>query len=131
MCLGQAQTCFSIFGLDDCVALGFQCIADQLPHRFFILHQKNGFRPTTNRLESFHRSESFGRTFHLREIDPKGRPTTHFALSENVPATLFHDAVDGREPQSGAFAFFLGGEERFEDAGLDFLVHSQTRIGNG
>src|SRR5664279_6188808 len=35
-----------------------------------------------------------------------------------------------RQTQSGAFAFFLGGEERFEDPRLGFVVHARARVGH-
>ncbi len=44
---------------------------------------------------------------------------------------LLHDAMNGGEPQSGALAHRLGGEERLEQAGHGRLVHSAARIGHG
>ena len=52
-------------------------------------------------------------------------------MGEDVSIALFDDAIDGGEAEAGAFAFFLGGEEGFEDAGLSFLVHAVAGIGHG
>ena len=51
-------------------------------------------------------------------------------MREDVSIALLHDAVHGRQAKPGAFAFFFGGEEGLEDAGLRFLVHAMPGIGN-
>jgi hypothetical protein len=52
-------------------------------------------------------------------------------LHEDVASALLDDAVDGGESEAGAFAFFFGGEERFEDAGLGFAVHALAVVADG
>src|SRR5208282_535310 len=54
-----------------------------------------------------------------------------FALHENVSAALLDDAVDRREAETCAFAFFFRGEERFEDAGLGVAVHALAVVADG
>src|SRR3546814_2483975 len=45
------------------------------------------------------------------KVDGEGRALAGHRIGEDVPARLLDDAVDGREPQPGALAGFLGGEE--------------------
>src|SRR3569832_586468 len=42
-----------------------------------------------------------------------------------------HNAVDGREAQTGAAADHLGGEERLEDPVADLLVDADPIVGDG
>ena len=44
---------------------------------------------------------------------------------------LLDDAIDGRQPQSGAFANFLGREEGLEDPIQNRLVHAATGVCHG
>src|ERR1700730_659808 len=46
-------------------------------------------------------------------------------------AALLDDAVDGGEAEAGSRAGLLGGEERFEDAGLGGGFHTVAGVGNG
>ena len=64
------------------------------------------------------------------EVNAKGCAASRFALREDVASALLDDSVDRRKPQAGAFAFFLGGEEWFENARLGFSVHACAGIGN-
>ena len=50
-----------------------------------------------------------------REVDLEGRAETGLGVDLHVPAGLGDDAVDRREPEAGAVAGLLGGEERLED----------------
>ena len=45
-------------------------------------------------------------------------------------AALGHDAVHGRQPQAGALADLLGGEERLEDPRERLLVHALAGVGH-
>src|SRR3546814_5251750 len=49
------------------------------------------------------------------KVDGEGRALAGHRIGEDVPARLLDDAVDGREPQPGALAGFLGGEEGLEN----------------
>ena len=70
----------------------------------------------------------FRRLFDPRQINPEGGAASRFALHHHVSATLLDDAVDRRESQAGAFAFFLGGEKRLEDSRLRFFVHAHAGV---
>src|SRR5579862_1515033 len=64
----------------------------------------------------------------LREENLESCPAAHFAMHLDVAVTLLHNAVNGRQPHSGAFSFFLCGEERFEDSGVRFGIHADSVI---
>src|SRR3546814_17721428 len=49
------------------------------------------------------------------KVDGEGRALAGHRIGEDVPARLLDDAVAGREPQPGALAGFLGGEEGLEN----------------
>ena len=54
-----------------------------------------------------------------------------FALHQDIPATLFYDAIHRGEAEAGALAFFFGGEKWFENSGLRFLVHAHSGVAHG
>src|SRR5687767_1686654 len=58
-----------------------------------------------------------------RQEDTEGRPPALFALDLDRAPALADDAVRGREPEPGALADLLRGEERLEDAQPRLLVH--------
>ena len=65
------------------------------------------------------------------EINGEDGAAAELALDEDVAATLLDDAVNGGKSEASAFAFFLGGEERLEDAGLSFAVHALAGVADG
>ena len=54
-------------------------------------------------------------TFRARQVDPHGRALAGLAVDLDVAAGLLDEAVDHAEPEAGALALGLGGEERLED----------------
>src|SRR5690349_13436478 len=61
-----------------------------------------------------------------RKVDMEGSSLAQFGLHLEVASALRDDAVDRRQPQSGAV--FLGGEKRLENTGLRFPAHAAPRI---
>ena len=55
-----------------------------------------------------------------REVQPERRAPADLAVDEHEPADLLQRAVHHRQPEPGAFADLLGGEERLEDVRLRF-----------
>jgi len=67
----------------------------------------------------------------LREIEGEASAVAGGGVDMDEATALLDDAVDSGETEAGAFAGLLGGEERFEDAGLGGGVHAVTGVGNG
>lgn len=59
-----------------------------------------------------------------RQPDAEGRPAPKLAFNGNGAAVTCDDAMHHRQAQTRAFAFRLGGEERFEYASASGLVHA-------
>src|SRR5205814_66890 len=66
----------------------------------------------------------------LGQTNPEGRARAGLALHFDGPAALLDDAVDGRQTEPRAFAFFLRREERLEDLRHDLGGHSRARVGD-
>ena len=59
--------------------------------------------------------------------DVEGAALADFAADFDPALVLLDNAIDGGQAQAGAFADFLGGEERLEDAGHGGGVHAAAR----
>ena len=74
-------------------------------------------------------SGGFGhRLGHAREIEFESGSLPRFAVDPDISAGLFDHAVNRGQPQSGALAFFLGGEEGLENAAAGFGVHAVAGV---
>ncbi len=62
------------------------------------------------------------------EVHGERRALPRRALDADVAAALFDDPVHGSQPQAGAAADRLGGEERLEQPGLHLLRHPAAGI---
>ena len=51
-----------------------------------------------------------------RQIEAHRGAASYFGIDAHLSAGLPHEAVDHRQPEAGALAERLGGEERFERA---------------
>ena len=58
------------------------------------------------------------------------RALVHFALNGDMAPGLFAEAIDHRQPQAGALADRLGGEERIEGAADGALRHAAAIVGD-
>ena len=65
-----------------------------------------------------------------RQIDVERRAVTELAVDADGAAAARHDAVDGRQPQAGALARLLRGEERLEQTRLHVGRHARPGIGH-
>src|SRR5580700_11761542 len=63
-----------------------------------------------------------------REVNLKGSALSWGAVDANVSITLFYDAVNRGESESGAFAPLFGGEERFKDMCERTGVHARASV---
>ena len=64
------------------------------------------------------------------EVEFEGCAMRRFAVNPDVAAALFHNAVHDRQPQAGAFAHFLGGEEGIENARQNRFVDAGPGVAN-
>src|ERR1700736_2687294 len=62
------------------------------------------------------------------QVDPELRPDIRLTVHPDEPVALLHDAVDHGEPQAGAAANLLRGEERLEDLEPRRLLHADAGI---
>src|SRR5260221_10048254 len=128
--LGDAEAALAIFSFEHLVTTRGQGYAHQFADGFLVFHQQDGFASAYFALLDFGGFQLFGGFFHARQINMESRARSGLAFGENVSIALLDDAVNGREAEAGAFSLFLGGKERFKDAGLSFLVHAVAGIGN-
>jgi len=74
-------------------------------------------------------SRWFRRRTRRREKESEGGTFADFAIHHNPALVLLNDAVDGGQPEAGAFAGFLGGEKGFEQMAQGRAVHATAGIG--
>src|ERR1700719_3648429 len=128
---GEGEGGVAVLGLEDAIAAGLESLANELADGIFVLDEENGFGSAGGGGRNWSGTVSFGGLVDAREINGEDCDASEFALDEDVSAALFDDAVDGGESEAGAFAFFFGGEKRFEDASLGFAVHALAGIADG
>src|SRR5581483_2937474 len=104
-------------GFQDPIAVRFEDAGNQLAHRQLVFDHKNGFRSAAG--------DEFGGALFGggggggaggRQEDVKGGADIEFAGDFNPTLVLLDNPIDRGEAKAGAFANFLGGEERLEDA---------------
>ena len=146
--VGQEQTRFSwlcclprhrgprtpVSAESDAGTLPFEDAADEFAERRIVLDDEDGFVAAARRLTGLARG-LFPREPHRTATagDRRGRlsrgPTSHQWTFD--PAQLIDDAVNGGEPEAGAFADLLGGEERFKNAAKRFGIDPAAAISDG
>src|SRR3990172_7387635 len=122
MSLEELEGLGSVAGGEDIVAAALQDRAGELEQIRIVLHHQNRLASARDRSRRI-RSELLGSAVDLGEVDHERGPFPGLALDPDVPAALFDDAVDGGEPEAGAFSFLLRREERLEDAGTVLLIY--------
>src|SRR6185503_1180458 len=104
-------------------------LAGQLAHVRLVLDEQD-------RLRAAHLAAALGRLLgtsvlrraRARQIEVERRALTLSAPDADVAAVLLHDAVDHREPETGAAALVLRREERLEDPRLDLGAHPEAVV---
>src|SRR5690606_18046808 len=96
--------------------------------RGFILDQQDPLVTTADRARE--RGIRSQRLVGTRQVDFHRRTAPAFAVNPHLSAALFDDSKDGRQPEAGAAAYFFGGEEWFEDAGLGRRIHTHPVVGD-
>jgi len=62
-----------------------------------------------------------------REVELEGSAWPGFAVNPDIAAELLNHAIHGGQPQARAFALFLGGEKRLEEAPARLGIHAIGR----
>ena len=126
-----AQRIGAAFGGDDIVAIGGENVGRIVAHLRLVLDHQY-------RLVAGSIRENLGQWSNLRrlrrdarQVDPERRPAPRLALDLHATAALGDNALDGRQPQPGATANFLGREERLEDMPPRFFVHADAGVAHG
>src|SRR5271166_4800554 len=127
---GQGESGIAVGGFENVVAAGLERLANKLANGLFVFNEENSFSSADGG-ERSGSGKSFGGLIDAREINGEDGAAAGLALNEDVAAALLDDAVDGGKSEAGTFAFFLGGEERLEDASLGFTVHALAGVTDG
>ena len=96
------------------------------PHHVFVFDEEQRLGPAGRQGLDGTPGRLFTRT-RFRKIQPERRALLRFALDADRAAHLPHDAVHGREPETGTRSKFFRGEERLEDPALCDGVHPDAR----
>src|SRR3954462_5787306 len=62
------------------------------------------------------------------QVDLEWGAESRLAVDHDIAATLFHDAVHGREPQTCSLTLLVRGEEGLENTGPRFRIHTMSGI---
>ncbi len=103
-------------GLDDAITQFGELPADDAAHCVVVFDDENALIAAGDggcRLWSRFREQILGTP--ARQVKTEGRTVAHLAVHIDVAARLLHEAKHHAKPEPGAFAWLLGGEERFED----------------
>ncbi len=65
------------------------------------------------------------------QVDRERRSLARLAVDVDEAVVLLDDAVDRGQPEAGALADVLGGEERLEEVGQRLLVHAAAVVAHG
>src|ERR1017187_5595331 len=104
------------------VTVPLQVVADHFEQDFLVVNQKNFFAGAFVGVArdvggSGHDiSRSAGRIIGYGQFDGEGRSLAGLAAGNDAAAMFFDEAVAQAQAEAGAFADFLGGEKRVEDA---------------
>jgi hypothetical protein len=129
MVTGETQCVSATGGDEDLVTSVAQNFRGHLAHRRIILDKQDRFAPGTE-VECFLHGVRMRRLRNPRQERIKGAPRTHFAFDPDIAAALLRDAVNGGEPEAGAFAFFFRRKKWLENTRTRFRVHAVSRVAN-
>ena len=130
--LRDGQGIESVFGLEHGVPLQPQKFCGRLADRAARLPPEGGFpiRRGTALFCAARASPASVSPGDAGQIDLEHGADAGFAVGPDESFILLHNAVDRCEPQSGAFAQWLGGVERFEDVRQMFGENSGAIVAN-
>src|ERR1700736_5781016 len=66
-----------------------------------------------------------------RQVEFESRTQARKAVNFDMAPTLFNNALDDRQSESGAMTQCFGGEKRFKDVRLHFRAHAAAGVGDG
>src|SRR5260370_7588231 len=110
------------------VTVGLQDTCHEFAQTSMIFDQKNRLVAARSTGPVGHYCWRSFRLWDFGQVDTKGRTLAWLALGINVSRALFHDAINGRQAQTGAAPGIFGCEERFKDMGHRSLILPFPRI---
>src|ERR1035438_1289463 len=125
---GERESGVAVGGFENAIAAGLERFAHELANGLFVLDQEDGFGSASSGEGKRSGAAGFRWAIDAGKINGEDGAAAELALNEDVAAALLDDAVDGGKSEAGAFAFFFGGEEGLEDAGLGFAVHALASV---
>ena len=130
MLLQIVQGLDAVPGLDHGVAVIPEAADGQVPHDILVLDDQHAFDPVLSDGVAAWLRDVTSRCSPATasgQVDLEDAPLARLTVDPDVPAALLHDAVDGRQAETGALSHRLGGEEGLEDAGLRPRRPSRSR----
>ena len=93
-----------------------------------VLDQEDGLSAARHRLRRSSHGARREAAVVSGQVDAEHRPPVRPAVDLDAAAVQADDAVDRGQPQTGALAQLLGGEERFEQVGEGVVVHAAAGV---
>ncbi len=128
MLLADEQGLSPVRGLQDHVAIATKDVSSENAHLVVILDEQYRLGAAKAIGLRLRRHGRVGVAADLRELELEGRSVARLAVDPDVSPTLLDDAKDRREPEAGAFALLLRGEEGLEDPCLRFAAHPDAGV---
>src|SRR5215472_5426909 len=128
MLLADGLRVTRMFRSQDRVSLGSEHHGDKLANAGIIFDDENGLGALFECSLRFFRSERFGNSLRLWQIDVEGCADSQLAVHPDAAAALLHHAVDHGQAQSRSLPGSFGREEGLENAGLRRAVHACSGV---
>ena len=119
------DACLSAIGADDFMAIGLERVTQRLQQQRIVVDDENAQRRGRRRLWAVPDRDC--RRLRDRETHAHQRALAGFALDFQIGAVTLGDAVNHREPESGA-ARALGREEWLQAAPSRVLIHADALV---
>ena len=122
------QRVVPVLGLQHQVPLAHQEPPGDRAYAVVVLDEQDRLRPAARRLVRLRLRLGLAVGRRCGKVDVDSGALARRARQVDLAAAVLHDPEHRGQPQAGALAPRLGGEERFEDVGLDRLVHADTGV---
>ena len=110
------------------VPLKFEHDLRHFQDRRFIFHQQYGFVAAGRGHNRILNRQKFTWGCTLRQVDLEGRSLSWLTVHGNEAVILLNRAVHRGQPETGALALLLGGEERLEQMADGLPVHAAAVV---
>ena len=126
---GEVQRGFRAGGFEHGIAVAFEHLTGDAPHRRLVLDHQDRLRSARGaRRQLRGLGRALGQLLDARQVELEGGALADLAVHPDESTALLDDAVHGGEPQPRALAFLLGREERLEHVGLGFFAHPNAGV---